>query len=103
MRKVIFVPSVVVVEYEPTDKRPVELSVSVYDGVGKKTFKTNLVRLVAPDMRMSLFLNQGVERQGYTYMNASLLYDAANERTTISETRYGLNDFNASQDLPFNP
>ena len=74
-----------------------------YDGVGKKTFKTNLVRLVAPDMRMSLFLNQGVERQGYTYMNASLLYDAANERTTISETKNGLNDFNASQDLPFNP
>ena len=74
-----------------------------YDGVGKKTFKTNLGRLVAPDMRMSLFLNQGVERQGYTYMNASLLYDAANERTTISETRYGLKDFDASQDLPFNP
>lgn len=74
-----------------------------YDGVGKKTFKTNLVRLVLPDMRMSLFLNQGVERQGYTYMNASLLYDAANERTTISETKNGLNDFNASQDLPFNP
>ena len=74
-----------------------------YDGVGKKTFKTNLVRLVSPDMRMSLFLNQGVERQGYTYMNASLLYDAANERTTISETRYGLKDFDVSQDLPFNP
>ncbi len=74
-----------------------------YDGVGKKTFKTNLGRLVLPDMRMSLFLNQGVERQGYTYMNASLLYDAANERTTISETRYGLKDFDASQDLPFNP
>ena len=74
-----------------------------YDGGGKKTFKTNSGRLVLPDMRMSLFLNQGVERQGYTYMNASLLYDAANERTTISETRYGLNDFNASQDLPFNP
>ena len=74
-----------------------------YDGVGKKTFKTNLGRLVAPDMRMSLFLNQGVERQGYTYMNASLLYDAANERTTISETRYGLKDFDVSQDLPFNP